>query len=58
MRNAQRILVRKPDRKWSYGRSRCKWEDIRIEFRESVGRWGLQSSGLGIGTSGRLLWTQ
>jgi hypothetical protein len=35
MINAYKILVRKPERKRSLGRHRCRWEDIiRMDLRE------------------------
>jgi len=35
MRNAYKILVRKPEGKRPLGRHRCKWEDnIRMDLRE------------------------
>jgi hypothetical protein len=37
MRNAYNILVGKPERKRPLGRSRCRWEDIRMDLRRI--RW-------------------
>jgi hypothetical protein len=34
MRNAYKILVRKPERKRPCGRPRHRWEDIRMDLRE------------------------
>jgi hypothetical protein len=34
MRNAYEILVRKPEGKRSLGRSRHRWQDIRMDLRE------------------------
>jgi hypothetical protein len=57
MRNACKILVRKPERKRPVGRPRYKWEDnIKVGFREI--RWEGVWTGfiwLRIGTIGRLL---
>jgi hypothetical protein len=35
MRNAYNILVGKPERKRPLGRSRHRWEDIRMDLRET-----------------------
>jgi hypothetical protein len=48
MRNAYKILVRKPEGNRPVGRSRCIWKDnIKTDVRE-IGR-GLHSSSSGLG---------
>jgi hypothetical protein len=37
-RNAYRVLVRKPERKRPLGRPRHRWEDIKMDLRETG--WG------------------
>jgi hypothetical protein len=51
MRNAYKILVRKPGRKSTLGRPRHRWEgSIRMDLMENgVGTCGLDSSGSGWG---------
>jgi hypothetical protein len=47
MRNVHKILVGKPRGKRPLGRVKHRWEDIRMDLREMVGRCGLYSSGSG-----------
>jgi hypothetical protein len=45
MRNAYKILVRKPEGKRPLGKPRCKCEDIKMDLkRNKVGRCGLDLS--------------
>jgi hypothetical protein len=48
MRNAYRILVRKPEGKRLLGRPRCRWVDnIKLGLRDRMGSYGLDRSGSG-----------
>jgi hypothetical protein len=48
MRNAYKILVGELERKRLLGRPRRRWEDnIRVDLRKPVGRYGPDSSGSG-----------
>jgi hypothetical protein len=41
-RNEYRILVEKPERKRPLGRPRCRWEDNKMDLRETGwGRYGM-----------------
>jgi hypothetical protein len=45
-KNAYKMLVRKPEGRKPLGKSRNRWEDnIKVDFRETVGKCGLNSSG-------------
>jgi hypothetical protein len=35
MRNSYNVLVGKPEGKESFGRTRCRWKDIRMYLRET-----------------------
>jgi hypothetical protein len=54
-RKVYRVLVEKPEGKRKLGRTRRRWEDIRLDLKESV--WGLWSrfTCLRTGTDGGLL---
>jgi len=57
MRNAYKILVRKPERKRPHERPRCKWDDnIRMDLKEIGWKVWTGCIWLRIGTGGRLLW--
>jgi hypothetical protein len=47
MRNAHKILIRKPAGKRLLGGLKCSWEGIRMELREIRVRYGQESSDLG-----------
>jgi hypothetical protein len=50
IRNAYKMLIRKPEGKGPLGRPRCSWENnIRMDLREGnkVGSCGTDSTGLG-----------
>ena len=53
-RGVYRVLVRKPERKRTLGRSRPRWEDNIYDGSSGSGMWGswTGSSWLRIGTSG------
>jgi hypothetical protein len=43
-RNTYRLWVEKSKRKRPLGRPRCRWEDIRMDINETIGRRELDSS--------------
>jgi len=58
MRNAYKILIGKPEKKWLCGRSRHRWEDnIRKDVREVVWKVWTEFIWLRTGTRDGLLWT-
>jgi hypothetical protein len=55
MRNAYKIMVRKPDGKGPVGKYRCRWEDnIKEEHIESVGGCEVGFMRLKTGTDGEI----